>query len=58
MINEEQAQLRTQQIMEAQVGQLILTCARLRAEAEQLTAENTALKAARVAKETPPSDPA
>lgn len=52
MINDEQAGVRTQQIMEAQLGQLILQCARMRAEREQvdqvnatLMAENAALKA-------------
>lgn len=37
-MNTEQIELRTQQLLEAQVGSLVLMCARLRAEREAIDA--------------------
>ncbi len=44
MITEDQIQQRTQKILEDQVGSLVLTCARLRAELEAVTVERDALR--------------
>lgn len=53
MTIEEQIQLRTQEILKMQIGDLVLTAARKRAEVDALSAELAALR-----EKEPPRDPA